>query len=245
MQLDRILGPPQLVYLASPCLPRIYTQGKRHTNIQITKSTAITEIAEPSGCSLFYRTLPASISSGPAVATFALQRRSIWNNINTTIIPHPKKLHTEIASVLIPLATFAGGLTLATHFIVQCSGSRLEALLQMAAQLFLTSPIVLLAVYVFLYRKADAEAGGESLGYIQHGAVVSHFLTAGVMIAAAFLLFGVHPVGGAGGIEGYWGMESLFARSWDDCCVDQRSACYGAALAQMVIAESLDKAREG
>jgi hypothetical protein len=75
-------------------------------------------------------------------------------------MPHPKKFYTDMAGVLIPLATFAGGLTLATQFIIPCPGSRLEALLQMASQLFLATPIVLLAIYLFLYRKADLEAGG-------------------------------------------------------------------------------------
>ena len=116
-----------------------------------------------------------------------------------------------MASVLVPLATFAGGLTLATQFIIQCPGSRLEALLQMAAQLFLASPIVLLAVYLFLYQKADTEVGADFLGYVQHDLVVAQFVTAGFMIAIAFLLLGYALLSAQVGPRaiGIWGLVLL------------------------------------
>jgi hypothetical protein len=103
------------------------------------------------------------------------------------VVPSPKKFYTDMAAVLIPLATFAGGLTLATQFIIGCPGSRLEALLAMASQLFLAVPLVLLSIYLLLYRKPDNGTFDKSW---QHGLVAGRFIIAGIMLGAAFLLLG-------------------------------------------------------
>ncbi|KAJ9606850.1 hypothetical protein H2200_008860 [Cladophialophora chaetospira] len=121
--------------------------------------------------------------------------------------PKPKKFYTDMASVLIPLATFAGGLTLATQFIIQCPGSRLEALLALASQLFLVAPFVLLSVYLLLYQYDDNEF---QEGW-QHGLVAGQFCVAGIMLCAGLMLLAsalfVAQLGARG--IGIWGIVLL------------------------------------
>jgi len=69
-----------------------------------------------------------------------------------------KKFYTDMASILIPLAIFAGGITLATQFIIQCPNTRLQALLALASQLFLATPLALLPVYLVLYGLKDEDS---------------------------------------------------------------------------------------
>ena len=69
-----------------------------------------------------------------------------------------KKFYTDMASILIPLAIFAGGMTLATQFIIQYPNTRLQALLALASQLFLATPLTLLPVYLVLYDLKDEDS---------------------------------------------------------------------------------------
>ena len=94
-----------------------------------------------------------------------------------------------MAGVLVPLATFAGGITLATRFIITCPGSRLEALLALASQLFLATPLVLLAVYLLLYGRADTDAIARNKA--EHLLVVGQFIVAATALGAAFVIVGV------------------------------------------------------
>src|SRR5947209_6757285 len=50
-----------------------------------------------------------------------------------------QKVLSRMAGTLIPLATFAGGITIAAQFIIICPESRLQALPALASQLFLAT----------------------------------------------------------------------------------------------------------
>jgi hypothetical protein len=99
-----------------------------------------------------------------------------------------KKFYTDMASILIPLAIFAGGITLATQFIIQCPNTRLQALLALASQLFLATPLALLPVYLVLYGLKDE----DSISYEsqRHAFVCTQFVISGTMLSAAFVLLG-------------------------------------------------------
>jgi hypothetical protein len=99
-----------------------------------------------------------------------------------------KKFYTDMASILIPLAIFAGGITLATQFIIQCPNTRLQALLALASQLFLATPLSLLPVYLVLYGLKDE----DSISYEsqRHAFVCTQFVISGIMLSAAFVLLG-------------------------------------------------------
>jgi len=99
-----------------------------------------------------------------------------------------KKFYTDMASILIPLAIFAGGITLATQFIIQCPNTRLQALLALASQLFLATPLSLLPVYLVLYGLKDE----DSISYEsqRHAFVCTQFVISGILLSAAFVLLG-------------------------------------------------------
>jgi hypothetical protein len=68
-----------------------------------------------------------------------------------------------------------------------------------------------LAVCLFLYRKDHVQAGGECLGYTQHGVVVAQLITVGIMLGIAFLLLGYGLLSAQGGPHaiGIWGLVLL------------------------------------
>jgi hypothetical protein len=97
-----------------------------------------------------------------------------------------KKQYTDIASVMASLATFAGAVALATLFITNCPDSRLQALLALATQLLLASPLALVVVYLLLYGLLD----DDHVLKARHSLVNCQFVIVGIMIATAFLLLG-------------------------------------------------------
>lgn len=100
--------------------------------------------------------------------------------------PAEKKQYTDIASVMASLATFAGAVTLATLFILNCPDSRLQALLALATQLLLASPLALVVAYLLLYGLFDNDYVVKE----RHILVNCQFVIVGIMMAAAFLLLG-------------------------------------------------------
>ena len=86
------------------------------------------------------------------------------------------------------IATFAGAITLSTQLLIQCPNSRLQALLALASQLFLATPLVLLGVAAVLHgrRGDDPIEWDES----SRAFIVAQFMIAGVMLIASFLLLG-------------------------------------------------------
>lgn len=118
-------------------------------------------------------------------------------------MPSPKKFYTDMAGVLIPFATFAGGLTLATQFIITCPCSRLQGILAMASYLLLAAPLYLLSIYLLLYRAEGPPGGGDGgdgdgglidnmnfADYWQHAIVVCQFIVAGALICGGFAFIG-------------------------------------------------------
>jgi hypothetical protein len=97
-------------------------------------------------------------------------------------------LHRHSASILIPLAIFAGGNTLATQFIIQCPNTRLQALLALASRLFLATPLALLPVYLVLYGLKDE--GSISYESQRHAFVCTQLVISGIMLSTAFVLLG-------------------------------------------------------
>ena len=99
-----------------------------------------------------------------------------------------KKDYTDMAGALIALSTFAGGFTVATQFIAQCPGTRVQALLAMASQLFLGTPLCLMTVYLYLYGiKDDIKVNYRSS---LHALVVVQFTVSGLLLSTAFVLLG-------------------------------------------------------
>jgi hypothetical protein len=99
-----------------------------------------------------------------------------------------KKDYTDMAGALIALSTFAGGLTIATQFIAQCPGTRVEALLAMASQLFLGTPLCLMTVYLYLYGVNDDIK--VSYRSSLHAFIVVQFTISGLLLSTAFVLLG-------------------------------------------------------
>jgi hypothetical protein len=113
-------------------------------------------------------------------------------------IVRPKKFYTDMVGVVAPLATFAGGLTLATQFIIQCPDSRLQALLALASQLFLASPLGCLLIYVLLYGfRDDEEITGQRRTFVvaQFFIVAMFLLMAFVILSVAVMVAGNTSVG--------------------------------------------------
>ncbi|KAH6999475.1 hypothetical protein EDB80DRAFT_724739 [Ilyonectria destructans] len=97
-----------------------------------------------------------------------------------------RSTYTNLADAITPIATFAGGFTLATQVIVSCPNTRLQALLSTASQLFLDIPLVLLVVHIVLYGKEDADPIHRARGY--RAFIMGQFFVAGVLLITAFLL---------------------------------------------------------
>lgn len=98
-----------------------------------------------------------------------------------------KKFYTEIAGVAAPLATFAGGLTIATQFIITCPESRLEALLALASQFFLASALGLFLIYILLYGLDEDDHIQDQRRYL----VFSQLLLVAIFMCVAFILLAV------------------------------------------------------
>jgi hypothetical protein len=120
-------------------------------------------------------------------------------------IPPKKKQYTDLAGVMAPLATFAGAVTLATLFIINCPDSRLQSLLALASQLLLASPLALVVVYLFLYDLSDTD---EVLG-MRHRLVNCQFIIIGLMMAAAFVLLGAALLVLVNNVVGAFGLVLL------------------------------------
>ena len=99
------------------------------------------------------------------------------------------KSYSDIAGLLVTFATFAGGLTLSTQFVITCPCSRLEALLELASQLLLAAPFVLLSIYLLLYKIDDGSIPDFQAwrGLL----IICQFFFAGFLIAAGFLVLSV------------------------------------------------------
>ncbi|KAF9894514.1 hypothetical protein FE257_006398 [Aspergillus nanangensis] len=103
------------------------------------------------------------------------------------IPPKPrKKSYTDLGSILILLATFAGAVTLSTQFTVanDCDHSRARALLAFASQFFLVCPIGILTIFICLHGYEDHQV----LDAGRHAFVRFQFAVVGVMLCAGFLL---------------------------------------------------------
>lgn len=119
------------------------------------------------------------------------------NNIDAKIQNEPnanpanpvRKDYTDMASVLIALSTFAGGFTIATRFIAECPRTRVQALLAIASQLFLGTPLCLSTIYLYLYDlKENSKVNYRSR---LHALIVVQFAVSGLMLSTAFILLGV------------------------------------------------------
>jgi hypothetical protein len=110
----------------------------------------------------------------------------MWHSELT--LASPKKFYTDMAAVLIPLATFAGSIALGTQFVITCPCSRFEPLLGLASQLLLAAPFILLSVYLLLYRSKENHVPFRFTW--QHHFTILQFIAAGIFIAAGFVLLG-------------------------------------------------------
>jgi hypothetical protein len=108
----------------------------------------------------------------------------------------------DVINVLAPLNTFAGGLTLATQFVLPCSEERLRALFVTASELYLSSLIALVTVFLLLYGFWDDDM---IRGY-RHTLIIDQFTMIGVAMIAAFILLGVAIIIGANQAIGIVGM---------------------------------------
>ncbi|KAE8412387.1 hypothetical protein BDV36DRAFT_300956 [Aspergillus pseudocaelatus] len=112
-----------------------------------------------------------------------------------------KKFYTEVAGVAAPLATFAGGLTLATQFIITCPDSRLEALLSLASQFFLASALGLFLIYMLLYgfeENVHIKNHRRKLVFTQLFLVAIFMCIAFILLAVAIMVAGRTDVGTLG-----------------------------------------------
>ncbi|KAK5655278.1 hypothetical protein OQA88_5845 [Cercophora sp. LCS_1] len=112
-------------------------------------------------------------------------RRVAW----TGYVQRPKSAYTQIVDAVIPVATFAGGITLATQLIIQCPNTRLQALLATSSHLFLNVPLVLITIHIILYGKRDDDQVAEFKEYRPF--IIAQFAVAGVEMAIAFILLSV------------------------------------------------------
>jgi hypothetical protein len=99
----------------------------------------------------------------------------------------PKKFYIDTAGVLAPLATFAGGLTLTTQLVIQCPKSRLQALLALASQFFLASPLGCVIIYILLFGFQD----GDKIRGRRRTFVAAQLFIVGIFLMIAFMLLSV------------------------------------------------------
>ena len=142
------------------------------------------ESSQPSKC----QTAENPVAEHQSAQDKTNQTKNADDGTAEDVLPAFKKFYTDMAGTLIPLATFAGGLTLATQFIIKCPQSRLQSLLALAAQLFLATPLALLPVYLLLYGLGDQ--GVVKYDSKTHAVVCTQFVISGVMLSAGFVLIG-------------------------------------------------------
>jgi len=104
-------------------------------------------------------------------------------------VHRPKSAYTSIVDAIIPVATFAGGITLATQLIIQCPNTRVQALLATSSQLFLNVPLVLITIHIVLYGKPDDAQVEEFREYRPF--IIAQLVVAGVEMAIGFTLMSV------------------------------------------------------
>ncbi|EXJ91943.1 hypothetical protein A1O3_00493 [Capronia epimyces CBS 606.96] len=109
------------------------------------------------------------------------------------------------------IATFAGAITLSTQLLIECPQSRLQALLALASQLFLATPLVLLGVVAVLHGRANSQA--VSWDEPSRAFIVAQFLISGIMVVVSFLLLGcaIYVAEGEGSEHaiGQWGLALI------------------------------------
>jgi hypothetical protein len=116
-----------------------------------------------------------------------------------------QKVYAAVSAILFQLATFAGGLTFATQFIITCSESRLQILLGIASQLFLGSLLGLVVVFFLMYGFGE----NEPLPPNVHAAVLVQFMIVGIMNIAAFVLLVVSVLVAGNVTSGIFGLVLL------------------------------------
>ncbi|KAH7400162.1 hypothetical protein BKA64DRAFT_722930 [Cadophora sp. MPI-SDFR-AT-0126] len=121
--------------------------------------------------------------------------------------PRQKSSYTDIAGAIIPIASFAGSITLATQLIINCPNTRLQALLATSSQLFLNIPLVLITVYIVLYGKEDSV--GTARAY--RAFIIGQFFVAGVLLVTAFLLLSmaIYVADTSRETVGVWGISLM------------------------------------
>jgi hypothetical protein len=133
--------------------------------------------------------MPPKIAAHPPCGRcVARAKRLLWTMdlLKPTSIDQ-KKFDTDMAGVVAPLATFAGGPTLGTQLLIQCPDSTLEALLTMASQFFLATPLACLLVFPLLYGLSDKDHAGEQ----RRNLVKYQFVIIGLYMAIAFMVLAV------------------------------------------------------
>ena len=95
-----------------------------------------------------------------------------------------KKQCTDMLGVIGSLAIFAGGLMIATEFIIQCPGARLQILLSIISVLFLASVLGIAILYLILWGIDDDYAVFGN----RWGCLILKFCIVGLVMVTAFIL---------------------------------------------------------
>lgn len=117
--------------------------------------------------------------------------------------------YSSTAQTVSGIATFAGSITLSTQLLIQCPNSRLQALLALASQLFLATPLVLLGVVAVLHgRRGDDPVNWNETS---RAFIVAQFLVSGFMLIVAFLLLScaIYVADASRHEIGRWGLAML------------------------------------
>jgi hypothetical protein len=93
----------------------------------------------------------------------------------------------DVINVLAPLNTFAGALTLATQFVLPCTEDTLQALFVLASELYLSSLVALVTVFLLLYGFWD----GDTITDYRHTLIIDQFTIIGMSMFAAFIVLEV------------------------------------------------------
>ena len=100
--------------------------------------------------------------------------------------PRRAQSYIRTANSIIPIATFAGSITLSTYVVVDCPNSRLQAIFAAASELFLTIPLMLFSVYIVLHGKDEDSVIGENRIYRHF--IIAQLFVAFILLVTAFLL---------------------------------------------------------
>ena len=117
--------------------------------------------------------------------------------------------YLQTAEALIPIATFAGSITLSAYLVADCPNSRLQAILATASELFLTIPLMLFSVYIVLHGKAEDSPVAKSRIYRPF--IIAQLFVAFVLIVIAFLLlsFAIYVADAQKSSIGQWGISLM------------------------------------